>query len=63
MSPSKVSNSTIKDLNYSEMNEISNNEPKRTMIWTANEIKEEMYKCVPIQREFKSIPELNMYDM
>jgi hypothetical protein len=41
MSPSKVSNSTIKDLNR-ELDEISNNVLKRMMIRMINEIKEDM---------------------
>jgi hypothetical protein len=44
MSPPKVNNSTIKELNNSEEDEIANNEFKRTMIRMINEIKKDMYK-------------------
>jgi hypothetical protein len=44
MSPPKVNNSTIKELNNSEEDEIANNELKRTMIRMINEIKKDMYK-------------------
>jgi F0F1-type ATP synthase membrane subunit b/b' len=49
MSPSKVNNSTIRALNHSEVDEISNNELKRirSMI---NEIKKDKYKNL---NEFK----------
>jgi hypothetical protein len=43
MSPPKVNNSTINDLNNSEADEIADNELKRTMITTINEIKKDIY--------------------
>jgi Txe/YoeB family toxin of Txe-Axe toxin-antitoxin module len=44
MSPPKFNNSTIKDLNDSKVDEISNNELKRAIIRIINEIKEDIYK-------------------
>jgi hypothetical protein len=42
MSSPKVNNSTVKDLNDSEVNEIANNELKRAMIRLINEIKKDV---------------------
>jgi hypothetical protein len=44
MSPPKVNNSTIKDLNNSEVDEIPNNELKGMKIRMINKIKEDMYQ-------------------
>jgi hypothetical protein len=44
MSPPKVNNSTIKDLNSSEVDEIPNNELKGMKIRMINKIKEDMYQ-------------------
>jgi hypothetical protein len=42
MSPPKVTNSILKDLNNSEVDEISNNE-QSTVIRTVNKTKEDIY--------------------
>lgn len=44
MSHSKVDKPTVQNLNSSEVDEIANNEPKRTMIRIINEIKENLYE-------------------
>jgi hypothetical protein len=44
MSSPRVNNSTIKDSNNSEVDEISNNELKRTMIRMTNKIKKDLHK-------------------
>jgi hypothetical protein len=46
MSPPEVNNSTIRDLNDSEMDEILNNKLKRTMLRMTNEIKEHMLRMI-----------------
>jgi hypothetical protein len=44
MSPPNGNSFTTKELNKSEVDEISNNELKKTMTRMMNEIKEEMYQ-------------------
>jgi hypothetical protein len=49
----KVKNSTIKELNNSEVDEISKDKFKRTMIRMTNKIIEDMNKHPNEQRELK----------
>jgi predicted transcriptional regulator len=44
MRKTKVNNSPLKNLNDSEIDENTSNEPKRTMVRIINEIKEDIYK-------------------
>jgi hypothetical protein len=50
MSPPKVNDSMIMDLNNKETDKMENNELKRTMIKIISEIKEELFKHL---NEFK----------
>jgi uncharacterized Fe-S cluster-containing protein len=51
MSPTKINNSTMKDLNDNQENEISNNELKTAIIRMGNKIEEDMYMHLNIFKE------------